>query len=318
MPDVDREFFLSQVSKIKQANNNGHRAPHKPLLLLLALSAVQNDEERLIGYSNIDERLGPLLRDFGPPTRSQQPNTYDPFRRLPNDGLWELIDQQESPIVKPLAYDRKDLISEEIRGGFPVHIRELLTRDKTLAFEAAQLILHRNWPPSQHEDILSAVGLSNMPANIELGQAVQERETQLSKSVKRDPQFREIVLRAYERSCAVCRYDLRLGNSPLGLEAAHIMWHAHGGPDVENNGLALCTFHHKAFDKGAFMLASFNDQYRIVVSQELSGSEPAKQLLTNFHGLALNPPQDLKLSPNEEFTRWHQEEVFRGPGKPLA
>ena len=42
-----------------------------------------------------------------------------------------------------------------------------------------------------------------------------------------------------------------LDQETLGIEAAHIKWHQAGGPDTEDNGLALCTLHHKRFDRGA-------------------------------------------------------------------
>src|SRR6185503_19127739 len=91
------------------------------------------------------------------------------------------------------------------------------------------------------QDILDAVGL-----DLSLTETVTRR--------KRDPAFRGRVLTAYEYACAVCGFDVRLGGHALGLEAAHIQWHQAGGPDVEPNGLALCSLHHKAFDLGAFTI----------------------------------------------------------------
>ncbi len=49
---------------------------------------------------------------------------------------------------------------------------------------------------------------------------------------KREPGFRERVLRAYEHRCCVCGFDLRIGHLPAGLEAAHVQWHHVGGPDI--------------------------------------------------------------------------------------
>ena len=57
-------------------------------------------------------------------------------------------------------------------------------------------------------------------------------------------EFRERVLDAYQRHCAVCR----LKRSEL-LDAAHIIGdtEVHGAPHV-SNGIALCKLHHSAFD----------------------------------------------------------------------
>src|SRR5436189_6378643 len=47
----------------------------------------------------------------------------------------------------------------------------------------------------------------------------------------------------------------RAPHKPLLVLYAHIRWHQAGGPDIENNGLALCVLHHKTFDLGAFTLS---------------------------------------------------------------
>jgi putative restriction endonuclease len=65
----------------------------------------------------------------------------------------------------------------------------------------------------------------------------------------RSPQFRAAVLEAYRHRCAICGIQLDL------VEAAHIVPHAHPqGLDVINNGVALCTLHHKSFDMGLLYL----------------------------------------------------------------
>jgi len=66
----------------------------------------------------------------------------------------------------------------------------------------------------------------------------------------RDLAFRDTILRIYEYRCAVCGYDALLGTTDLGIEAAHIHWHSRGGPDTEENGVALCANHHKDVVEG--------------------------------------------------------------------
>lgn len=56
--------------------------------------------------------------------------------------------------------------------------------------------------------------------------------------------FRQLVLRAYRRSCAVCR----LKHEEL-LDASHILTDADGGEPTVRNGLALCKLHHAAYDR---------------------------------------------------------------------
>ena len=106
------------------------------------------------------------------------------------------------------------------------------------------------------------------------------------------------MLRAYERRCAVCGFDLRLGSVDVALEAAHIMWHQAGGPDIECNGLALCSLHHKLLDRGAFTVSA---ERRVLVSQEVSGSAGVEEHLLRFHAGAVREPQSSEYLAKPEY-----------------
>ncbi|MHB1445630.1 MAG: HNH endonuclease [Acidimicrobiales bacterium] len=71
----------------------------------------------------------------------------------------------------------------------------------------------------------------------------------VSKPRRRDPAFREQVLLAYEYRCAFCGFDGQLGREAVAIDAAHVRWWAAAGPDDVANGLALCSLHHKLFDR---------------------------------------------------------------------
>ena len=103
-------------------------------------------------------------------------------------------------------------------------------------------------------------------------------------------------------------------NQPVALEAAHIKWHQAGGPDIEVNGLALCSLHHKLFDRGAFALSK---HLEILVSDDAYGSAGFQEWLMRFHGQKLNFPQRQTYYPNEDFTGWHVREVFQGEYREL-
>jgi hypothetical protein len=60
---------------------------------------------------------------------------------------------------------------------------------------------------------------------------------------RRNPKFREGILRAYNHSCAICDKQLDL------VEAAHIVPFSKEEQADLTNGIALCTEHHAAYDK---------------------------------------------------------------------
>lgn len=132
-----------------------------------------------------------------------------------------------------------------------------------------------------------------------------------AQSRRRDPAFRERVLRAYEYRCCVCGFDLRIGTVSAGLEAAHIQWHHTGGPDIEPNGLALCALHHKLFDLGAFTVEPA--EHRVVFSQHAIASDRGREGALRHHGQRLLAPQQANMRPAPAFLAWNVKDVFMAP-----
>ncbi len=71
--------------KITMWKRGGQRTPHKPLLILLALSYCVRDRKQFIRFSELDDKLKLLLFEFGPSRKSYHPE-YS-FWRLQNDGF---------------------------------------------------------------------------------------------------------------------------------------------------------------------------------------------------------------------------------------
>lgn len=277
-----------QVEKLSIWKKGDQRAPHKPLLILLALGSMQNNSPRLLSYQEVRDKLIYLLKEFGPIRKSYHPE--EPFVRLTTDGIWALNAERTSVEIS----DRW-LLSHGIQGGFSDEVYSLLINDKNLVREIAEIVLSKHFPETLHDDLLSAVGL-----NIEYD----------GKKI-RDPKFRDCVLRAYEYSCAVCGFNIRLGHNLVAVEAAHIKWHQAGGPDNEQNGIALCSMHHKLFDRGAFAIS---DSKELIVSEEAHGTG-LDEWLMKYHGKQISATIHPEYEPNYSYINWHVREVFRGPGR---
>jgi putative restriction endonuclease len=111
---------------------------------------------------------------------------------------------------------------------------------------------------------------------------------------------------------AVCGFDVRLCDSLIALEAAHIKWSQAGGPDTEPNGVALCSLHHKLFDRGAFTIT---DSLQLIVSERAHGSAGFEEWSLGFHGKQIRGPQRPSYNPEKEFAAWHFSEVFKSPSR---
>jgi putative restriction endonuclease len=187
------------------------------------------------------------------------------------------------------------LLAHDARAGFSHGVKGAMDADPGLVARIAARLLERRFPESIHPDILSAVGLF-------LG-------SETSEDRKRDPQFRQKVLTAYEWRCAVCGFDVRLGSVPIALDAAHIRWHQAGGPAHESNGLALCVLHHKTFDLGAFTL---DHAGVLLVSEQANETGGFEEALLRHHGKPVRSPQRREWRPAPVDLDWHGREVFKG------
>ena len=299
---MDREEIIQRFEKLRVWKRAGERAPHKPLLVLYAFGKLLRGEDRLIPYSEVDSNLGNLLKEFGPKRANYRPKY--PFWHLQTDKVWEIPDATQIRHESHRDVRKGDLIHHNVSGGFPENIARTLQNDSKLALEIIQRLLSAHFPSTLHEDILAAVGIE-YPLRV----AEIESSRLVSKRKGRDPNFRLSILRAYEYKCAICSFDVRLGNTLVALEAAHIRWQQAGGPDELANGLALCSLHHKLFDRGAFTLSH---QLEILVSDDAHGSVGFQEWLMKFHGKEINFPQRKLYYPKADYTGWHTKEVFKG------
>ena len=307
---MTHEGFLERLSEVRVHRRHGQRAPHKPLMLLLALGRVGlGPQERLIPYETADSRFRGLWQEFGRP--GTPPRAHYPFGRLRNDDdLWEI--RGESKLST--ASDQDLLVSEAerfgIKGGFRREVHDLLLHDPTLVSRAAHQILSEHFPSSIHHDILEAVHLDPSPRTSDRDAPTPRRGRMVREYAPRDTRFRKDVLDAYDERCVVCEYDIRFGDRVLGLEAAHIWWHSHDGADTVPNGLALCPGHHKALDCGALGLDTKPRGFRILISSKVHGSSPSTRRLLGFRGKPIRPPVNPSDAPNPRFVAWHRAEVF--------
>ena len=296
---MDKAQILQKFEKLRQWGSGGERAPHKPLLVLYAIGKLLRGEDRLISYADdIEENLKNLLREFGPKHDRYKPDV--PFWRLQKDKVWEVTDADRIRQTSSGDAYVTDLRNYNVSGGFNETISEQLQSDSELTFKIIHSLLDAHFPPSLHEDILQTV-------DIEL--PLQAFDTR-----KRPSNFRKNVLRAYEYKCAVCGFDIKLGDAPIALEACHIKWQRAGGPNEAVNGLALCVMHHKLFDRGAFTLSK---QWQILVSDDAHGTKGFQEWLLDFHGGKINFPQRQSYYPEMEFVGWHVKEVFQGEYREL-
>src|SRR5690606_24300073 len=120
---------------------------------------------------------------------------------LVTDGIWEL----NVEVDKRQPFD-KQLLTHHATGGFRPDVLVLLKDNQRLVLEIADQLLHDHFPETVHQEIAEEVGLQ-----LDVTLAAARR--------KRDTVFRKRILKAYEYSCAICGFNVRLGHQLVAIDA---------------------------------------------------------------------------------------------------
>lgn len=294
--------LLDAIDRIRVYDDSkGQRAPHKPLLLLYALDRQSRDPNAKFEFSLIENDIKKLLNEFWKPPKSGIQTVKDPFWRLQNDGIWKVRHRGKTEPASSTPPGVRDLRNSGATGYFSEEVVQEIADNPDIVRQAAQKLLDKHFPESLHRSIMERVGMSY--------EADFSRKEPSTKA-KRDPKFRENVLHAYGYSCAVCGFNLQVKTLPVGLEAAHIKWHQHGGPDTEDNGLALCATHHKLLDSGVLTLS---EDYKILLSKWVHVPNEANNFIEEHQKREIRLPINKEHSPSIDYIRWHREVVFKEP-----
>ena len=134
----------------------------------------------------------------------------------------------------------------------------------------------------------------------------RDRVLQFSSRIVRNRLFRRLVLKAYDKRCAVTGLKLINGGGRAEVDAAHIRPVEANGPDILCNGIALSGTAHWMFDRG---LISLSDDLEILVSRQANDPQSIENLI-NSTGRAIVPSRPLE-RPHPRFLQWHRENCFK-------
>jgi putative restriction endonuclease len=139
-------------------------------------------------------------------------------------------------------------------------------------------------------------------------------EAVLTNRVVRDANFRRSILAAYDETCAVTGFRIKDSAGRVEAQAAHILPVASDGPDVVQNGIALCATMHWLFDRH---LISIGEDWCLLVAQDLLPQGLLALLPPD--GTPIRRPTNPRLWPDDKFLRVHRRrfaEVSMGIPEP--
>src|SRR5664280_1524366 len=211
-PSAAREAALARLASLRLRQRNGHRSPHKPLLVLLALGRVDTTGSSEFPWSEAESRLADPIAEFGSASRTGrlQSAAY-PFTRLRSDGVWQLDCDVPMDEVKPLS-------EHDVTGRFEPTLEASMRTDRSLVFAIARALVTSHFPETVASEVLTAVRLD--PTLVLRAPDVLAEAVVLANDRRRNSGWRSAVLQAWDRQCAFCGYDGQLAGAPVGVEAA--------------------------------------------------------------------------------------------------
>lgn len=158
----------------------------------------------------------------------------------------------------------------------------------------------------ESEDAMSRLGIGSGEDVEEMPQ-IGETEVERVVRVRRvQGFFRRAVMASYDFTCAICRI-----NVPQLVQASHIIpWRADEGRRADpHNGIALCTLHDRAFDRG---FVTFDEKHRVEVSESLKTEEEVADIhriaLLEIEGQTMMEPE--RFGPDALALEYHRENIF--------
>lgn len=176
-------------------------------------------------------------------------------------------------------------------------VQEFLSNWEHLAFESEQA--HSRLAPTSPDN-----PYGKPEPNIPVGPTDEERIVR-ARTVQRF--FRDVVLASYENRCSICSLSVK-----ELLNASHIIpWSNNVARRADpTNGLALCSLHDRAFDRG---LLTVGADLQVVVAPSLKIDEPPmvhQVALIAIEGKPIALPH--RFSSDPAALRFHRENVFLG------
>ena len=295
------EDWVEQVRSIKRFARGDRRAPYKPLLLLWLIGRQAAGLPTRVSFREAEDDLTRLMDKFrlGVSLRVTYPFVYLGTNR----DLWQVETINGEDVTKmPQAVkeSRPFLLEQEVTGALAPDFERALHRTQVRS-RVVNALLEMEFPETLHREILEEV---------RLGQWV------IPVPSPRDPRFKHTVLLAYQNRCSFCGFDGSLKGAPVAIDAAHIKMRSHRGPDHITNGLALCVFHHRLFDRGALGL---DQDLRILVSQHMTVHPTEIRMpVMELIGEPVLRPQAGYDPPSVSYVNWHYWNLFVRPRrKPL-
>jgi putative restriction endonuclease len=312
-------YYCKSFSPRSKSNPTGLNvspgAPNKPILLLSVIEMIITGQITRNQIPFNAELIATFLKLWSHLEPVRKPDIGLPFYHLTSDGFWhyQMKVGFESLIAAKVKIRTASTIRETVEYAYlDDELWSLLQNERDRSILTHTLI--SGWFSDRSQDVqplLQVNAFAELEENLRSlgGKIYQPQELEDEQTViVRDAAFRKIVVSTYNQRCAFCGLQIL---DPLGqniVDGAHIKPFSQFYDDRIDNGLSLCKNHHWAFDRFWF---SINDNYTIIVSENLREDSPNAKPMREFNGDRIILPAQEQYYPRVDALGWHRDEFVK-------
>ena len=312
--------YICDFEKLKRAYQFGG-APHKPILLLSIIDAIEKGyikNERI--YITI-ELLALFRNNWQLWVKTPHVRNFAlPFYHMKSEPFWHLILNPNETLQLTKSKSIKSFNALDMSVDYALIDRELflIMNDPVSREELRNILIKKYFPLVQNISYASIDYLNDVAQQILNDSAIQyKRKINHIKSLENDDLFEEEVVirngvfkreipKAYNYTCSISGMRVYLKNGQTLIDGCHIMPFSKTQDDTITNGIALCPNLHRAFDNGYITIS--ND-YKVIVSSHLIETE-SNYSIHQFHNKKINLPMSEIHYPRKDVLEWHRDCVF--------
>lgn len=313
--------YINDFTKLRRAPNLGG-APHKPILLLSIIDAIEKGfitNERIYITA---ELIALFKSNWNIWVKTPHIMNFAlPFYHLSNEPFWELIIKEGRDI--PLTTKKSIKSFQSL-----VQTVNYAKIDKNLLVYLNQKIdreLLRNAIIKKYFAEVQPIGTSDTSyLDIIAEQILRDSAIQYKKTIKkikeeeneenfeeeiylRNNVFKQKIPQIYDYTCSITGLKIQSINGYSLIDACHIIPFHLEHDDTIGNGIALCPNLHRAFDKG---LITIDNNYKVIVSKKFVENNISTHSIRQFDNKELLLPKNKLFYPRKEVIQWHNENVF--------
>lgn len=304
--------YLARFKNLNVSRSNGI-APHKPVLLLSVILAIEEkeiDDNRIAITPELVARFKEVWQALVEDSKFTS-KFYLPFYHLKTDKFWHLHTYPGWQILLTSSHSVKSLSSLKDAVAYASLDNEL--------FELLQIPENRNLlREALLNTYFSGKQLKNDHYNLFhkieqqiLHDSPLEYITEVIKADEdekfiRSGVFKKVIPGIYNYTCCISGMRLIATREIQMIDACHIVPFSQSHDDTITNGLSLSPNFHRAFDR---FLITIDSGFNVIVADNFIESEnyPIKQ----FHNKPIILPQNPDFHPSIENLKWHNDQFYQ-------